>query len=386
MTGNASSSPVPATTLAAHAVSGDGGMRAILVVSVSGIGNTILATPLLRALRTHYPAARMDLLVWSRAAGTPVKGSGMVDRVLQAPRRVADWFRMLHRLRASRYDLALTVFPSNKAAYHLFAFLTGARLRIAHAYHGGWKRGEWLLTGRVPAQERLHDTEQNLALLGLLGIPSAGASRDLFFHISAEDRAWAAEWIREQGLDDTCLIGMHPGAGAAVSLKHWQGDHKRWPKERFAEVARRLISDRNCTVLLTGGPEEEPLKEEVRQASGVPANVRAVSATLPRTAALLSHCALMISNDSGLMHVAAAVGIPVLAIFGPTQAGRTAPVGEGHRVLRKDGPCRPCLKYPFESTSSKIRCNCDGACLRDITTDEVFGAACGMLEKGQPNG
>ncbi len=359
-----------------------GSIRSILAVSVSGIGNTILATPLLRALRQHIPGARIDLLVWSRAAGAPVEGSGWVDRVLVAPRQFEAWWRLMLSLRASRYDLALTVFPSNKMAFHLFLFLTGARQRIAHAYRGGWRRGEWLLTGRVPAQVHLHDVEQNLTLLSLLDIPHDGAQRTPSFYITAEDHAWADAWIREQGLDDGCLIGMHPGAGAAVSLKHWQGDHKRWPKERFAEVAGRLAGARSCTVLLTGGPEENELKAFVQRESGSPKRVPCLSTTLPRTAALLARCRLMISNDSGLMHVAAAVGVPVLALFGPTQAGRTAPVGGHHRILRKEGPCRPCLKYPFESASSKITCECQGACLRDITTDEVFAAASQMLGEG----
>jgi len=368
-----------------RAGSDGGGIRTILVVSVSGIGNTILATPLMRALRVHYPAARMDLLVWSRAAGAPVDGSDMVDRILPAPRRMTDWLRMLHTLRSTRYDLALTVFPSNKAAYHLFAFLSGARMRIAHAYRGGWRRGEWLLTHRVAAQAHLHDVDQNLALLERLGIPPEGEGRVPFFHVSPADHAWADAWIRDRGLAGKRLVGMHPGAGATVSLKHWQGDHKRWPRERFAEVAGLLVRDRDCTVLLTGGPEEEALKEQVRQGSGIPERVISIATTLPRTAALLARCVLMISNDSGLMHVAAAVGVPVLALFGPTQPGRTAPVGDRHRVLRKDGPCRPCLKYPFESASSRIRCNCNGACLGDITTGDVYAAACEMLEKGLPN-
>lgn len=373
--------PPPDGTMPMKRNSAVSGLRSILVVSIAGIGNTILATPLLRALRQHYPAARIDLLVWNRVAGTPVDGSGVVDHVLTVPRRTVDRLRVLFGLRAAHYDLALTVFPSNKPAYHVFAFLTGARMRVAHAYRGGWRRGEWLLTDRIAAQERLHDVDQNLALLGLLGISPAVSERVPFFHVGKEDHAWADAWIRDQHLEGTCLVGMHPGAGTDISVMHWQGLHKRWPMERFADVARRLIRDNGCTVLLTGGPEEEILKEEVRQASGVSGRVLAVSATLPRTAALLSRCSLMISNDSGLMHVAAAVGVPVLAIFGPTQAGRTAPVGARHRVVRKGSPCSPCLKYPFSSASSRIRCPCQGACLRDITAEDVYSAACDMLKE-----
>ncbi len=359
------------------------GLDKVLVVSVSGIGNTILATPLLHALRDQLPSAKLDLLVWSPAAGAPIAGSGMVDRMLTAPRQAGDWLRFLRELRATRYDAALTVFPSNKAAYHVFAFLAGARLRPGFAYRGGWRRGEWLLTHRTPAREELHDVDQNLQLLELLGLTATGVDRTPCFHLSPDDHAWAEAWLRERNLAAARLVGMHPGAGAAVTLQHWQGTRKRWPQERFAESAARLAKDAGCTVLLVGGPEENPLKLEVQRLSGDDRRVLAVSGSLSQTAALLSRCRLMISNDSGLMHVAAAVGTPVLALFGPTQASRTAPVGAAHRVLRKDAPCRPCLKYPFHSASSKIRCDCDGACLRDINVVEVVRAAEEMLHAGR---
>ena len=351
----------------------------LLIISVSGIGNTILATPLLNALREQRPDARLDLLVWTPAAAAPVEGGRIVDHILTAPREVNAWFRFMRELRATHYDAVLTVFPSNKAAYHLFAFLSGARHRPGFAYRGGWKRGEWLLTQRIPAREDLHDVDQDLRLLELLGLNDKNISRDPFFELSADDHAWAESWLRERNLADRLLIGMHPGAGAAVTLQHWQGTHKRWPHERFAETARLLVAESECAVLLVGGPEETALKTEVQKLSDAEDKVLIVSGSLSQTAALLSRCRLMISNDSGLMHVAAAVGTPVLALFGPTQASRTAPVGPHHKVVRKEGPGRPCLTYPFHSASSKIRCKHEGSCLRDIEVTEVVATAREML-------
>ncbi len=356
--------------------------QTILVVSVSGIGNTLLAMPLLEALHNHYPQARIDLLVWSRAAGTPFENSRIVSNLVIAPRRIREWIKLMLTLRKNTYDLALTVFPSNKTAFHLFLFLTGARWRLSHTYKGGWRRGEWLLTHRIPAQENLHDVDQNLALLRTLGVNPGEVSRTPVFHLQDDDRKQADAWICQQGIERRKLIGMHPGAGAAASLKHWQGDHKRWPRERFAELAGRLVKDMNCTVLLTGGPEEDELKAYVQQASRVPEHVLPLSGSLTQTAALLARCRGMITNDSGLMHVAAAVGTPVIALFGPTQPGRTAPVGSYHRIIRKDNPCSPCLKYPFESASSRIRCACNGMCLKDISVDEVMQHAISILNQG----
>ncbi len=346
----------------------------MLIVSVAGIGNTILATPLLRALRQRYPNARLDLLVWNRAAAAPVEADPAIDEVQVTPRGFGAWLRFVYRLRQRRYDAVLTVFPSNQAAYHLFAWLTGARCRIGHAYAGGRKRGEWLLTHRVQADPEIHDVEQNLALLRLFDESAADdMDRRPFFTLTPADRREADEWVRRAGLADKRLIGCHPGAGAAVSLQHWQGYFKRWPQERFAEAIQGLARP-DRAFLLFGGPEETELKQAVQSACG-DATVHVVDASLSVTAAVLARCELMICNDSGLMHVAAAVGTPVVALFGPTQASRTAPWGDAHTILFKPGAGRPCLRYPFHSSKSKIRCPCAGQCLRDITVDEVIAQA-----------
>ncbi|HMO51465.1 MAG TPA: glycosyltransferase family 9 protein [Kiritimatiellia bacterium] len=363
----------------------------VLVVSVSGIGNTLLATPFLREFKRKFPQAALDLLVWGKSAAAPLEGSGWVDRIWVAPSGFGAWMAMIRTLRRSAYDVVLTVFPSNKAAYHVFAMLTGARYRVGHAYADGWKRGEWLLTHRVPAQEALHDVEQNLALLDVFEDGSAGEpalNRRLFFHVTEEDRSFAASWVQEAGWSGRHLIGIHPGAGAAVTYQHWQGHWKRWPHESFAELLCGWAAREDLAVVLVGGPEEDELKAAVVEAAGSPANVRRLTANLKRTAAVLERCSLMISNDSGLMHVATAMGVPTLALFGPTQPSRTSPVGEGHRVLRKEGPGRPCLRYPFHSASSKIRCPCQGQCLRDISVDDVRAVAGEILAqtggKGSP--
>ena len=358
--------------------------KSILAVSVSGIGNTILATPLLRALRLRFPKARLDLLVWGGGGAAPLRGSGVVDEIWVAPRSLAAWPGFLLRLRRHRYDVALTVFPSNRPAFHLFNWLAGARNRLSHAYRGGWKRLEWLESHRVPAREELHDVDQNLALLGAFGLDASGENRTPFFHVPDEDRRAAADWLRQIGAEGKRPIGFHPGAGSAAGKQRGQGLWKRWPKERFAELVRRLSARDDSVLLLFGGPEEEPLKQEVARLAGQPANLHSVQASLPQTAALLERCAVVVTNDSGLMHVAAAVGAQVVALFGPTQPARTAPMGPGHRILRKDGPGRPCLRYPFHTSSSKIRCACQGECLRDIHVDEVRDAALAVLEGDSP--
>ena len=133
---------------------------------------------------------------------------------------------------------------------------------------------------------------------------------------------------------------IHPGAGGA--LADWQGSAKRWPIGQFIELSRRLVGELNATVLVFGGPDEEALQEtgsfDPRRS---PAGLLAVNESLKHTAALIRACDLMISNDSGLMHVAAALGVPTLGIFGPTNPSRTAPYGPRLPLSSQAGRAEP---------------------------------------------
>lgn len=350
----------------------------ILCVSVSGIGNTILFTPALRALRRHFPAAQIDLLVWSEAMAAPIEGAGLVSHILIMPDNAARRPAFLLRLRRTQYDVSMLAFPSNKIHFHLLSFLIGARERFSHAYPGFERRtGLFLETRTVPAVEGRHDVEQNLNLLRLFGWDPDPEDHAPVFHLSPADTEFAAGFLRNQGLDQQVLIGMHPGAGGA--LADWQGSAKRWPIGRFAELADRLIESAGATILVFGGPEEGDLKKDLVEHARQRDRVFPVHESLKRSAALIQRCRLMISNDSGLMHVAAALKVPTLGIFGPTHPARTAPWGAGHRVVQPDPPCPQLLRYPFHTTRSKIRGRQGRSCFGTLSVDRVFKAAEEML-------
>ena len=350
----------------------------VLCVSVSGIGNTILFTPFLRALRRHAPQVRLDLLVWSPSMAEPVTGSGWVDRIWTVPSRPSRWPAFFRSLRREHYDASVLAFPSNKASFHLLSYALGAKRRISHSYAGfHLKTLAFLETCTVPAVKGMHDADQNLRLLNVWGWPPERESRTLGFHIEAADRDFARAWLKDHQVTSPVRIGFHPGAGGA--LADWQGSAKRWPLDRFSELAKRLLQTADCAVLILGGPEEYALQDEMIRAVPIPHRLIPVRASLKRTAAIIEQCALAISNDSGLMHVAAALNVPTLGIFGPTNPERTAPLGPKCRYLYRPPSCAPCLTYPFDSTSSRIQCETGFHCLSSISVEEVYRMAVEML-------
>ena len=354
----------------------------ILAISVSGIGNTILFTPVLRSLRKRFPGVRIDLLTWSRAMAVPVEGSGLVDQCLVMPPSLSGKLSLLWRLRRECYDSSVIAFPSNKMQFHVLSFLIGARKRFSHRYPGFHVRTlGFLETDTVCAVEGLHDVEQNMKLLPLFGIEPGGEERGLVFHLGENEKAFARQWREEHKVPGHSLIGVHPGAGGA--LADWQGSAKRWPLDRFVEVCAKLIEQQGGSVLVFGGSEERALKEQLITLVSKPGRIWSVDAGLKETAALISGCDLMISNDSGLMHVAVATGVPTLGIFGPTRASRTAPYGPANRYVQGTRDESELLGYPFRCTSSKIdRAMAQGA-FEGVSADSVLAVAREMIQASQ---
>ncbi|NOY54214.1 MAG: glycosyltransferase family 9 protein [Deltaproteobacteria bacterium] len=215
---------------------------------------------------------------------------------------------------------------------------------------------------KIPVQPDLHDVEQNLNLLEALGISPGQAPSGLTFRILREDEAEAAAFMSQHGIGSgERLLGIHAGAGPLKG--------KKWPVGRFVEVSKRLLAggafDR---VLVFGGEEERKEKERIANSIGGD-RALSVNACLNVTGAMIRECAFFVCNDSGLMHMAAAVGTEVLGIFGPTNWVRTAPRGSRTHFLmpEKDRfPCAPCLEYPYGGSSTAFGCNDDSRCMESI--------------------
>ena len=343
----------------------------IIVVALSGIGNTLLATPFLRCLKQCYPEAKIDFLVFNKVVAEVVEGAGFTDEIFTLCGGHFKNLALILKLNRRKYSHSVILFPSNKWQFNLLSFLIGAKTKITHSYR---KRAalSFLQDAKVPAYDDLHDADQNLNLLEVFGCKCDVSDKSLTIILRDKDLEFADEFIQQKGLADEFVVGVHPGGGGALD-KSWQGLCKRWPEENFAALCDELVALKKAKILVFGGPEEKSLKRAVLDKSKDKDNLFIVNAaSLKQTAALIKRCDLFVSNDTGLMHLAVSVGVPTLGILGPTNYKRTSPYGDKGYYIKADLPCSPCLKYPFYSTDSRIKCGKNFECFNSITVEAVI--------------
>ncbi len=316
----------------------------LLILSLSGIGNYLMHTPFISAVKKQRPDWRLTLWCAPRGQAQLARVNPAIDELIETPLPSPFWqdLSLIIKLRRRRFDAAVMLSPGQRLKGA--AFLAAAHIprRLAHRYP--LRRNStstFLLTHSISEQENLHDIEQNLALLLLLGLhspysppsipPSAGtpptAPPTYSLIIPPNHQTQAQELLTTLKIPiNKILIGLHPGSAPNAAFK-------RWPLERFAVLARALIEKHNAHILIFGGPDEENLKQELQQKIIAPISpvtnyqltVTLISSNLLTTAALIQRCRLFIGNDSGLMHLAAAAGAPTLGLFGPTDERQVGP-------------------------------------------------------------
>ncbi len=334
-------------------------IRRLLVRSTNWIGDAVMTTPALARLRSLFPRAEITLVAKPLVAElfTP---HPHCDRVLVYDRRPgikdpAAFLRFCRRLRREKFDLAVLFQNAFEAA--LMARLAGIPRRAGYATDG---RG-WLLTHRVPlttAHRRLHHTDYYLALLAGLGLAAGEKPALTLSPTGAELRAAAAR--------------LGPGHWVAVNPGASYGAAKRWFPERFAAVAEQLITARQVKIVLIGGPGEREIGRDIVAACRRPLFNLIGETTVRQMMAIIATSRLLITNDSGPMHVAAAVGTPIVAIFGPTDVNTTSPLAPDCLLLHHEIDCAPCLQR---------QCSRDHQCMRAVTAAEVYAAANTLLER-----
>ncbi|WP_447973287.1 putative lipopolysaccharide heptosyltransferase III [Nitrospira sp. Kam-Ns4a] len=335
-------------------------MKNILIIKLRYIGDVLLATPVLRALRDGFPATRLTMLV-NRGTEDVLRHNPDLDDVLVVERgRLGAQLRFARDLRRRRFDVVVDLTDADRSA--LLARLTGAPIRIGFNEERRW-RG-LLYTAVVPERPATeHRVDHDLAALRLLGL--APKTAPLVLRTAPGDDEAAGRILAEAGVPpdgSQPLVLFQPGA------RYW---FKAWPVERFAELADRLAERCGCRVLIGGSAADRPTAEAIRaRARSAPA-VLAGRTTLLELVAVLKRCALFVGNDNGPMHMAAALGIPVVALFGPSDPAVWGPRGNRAEVLYKGLDCRRCF-HP-----SCVRG--EESCMKLISVDEVFAAATKLL-------
>lgn len=348
----------------------------IIIFCLSGVGNTILFTPTLKELCANLPNAKITLLVAKQPFAEPVKGSDLVENIVVFEQN-GLWSKLalLWKLRSSKYDYSITAFPSNRWQHNLFAFLVGAKTRITHSYQVAKLRTlSFLQNKKVSAIEGIHDVEQNLRLLEPLRIEKNAPVLEPFFYLLDEDKEFAKEFWNKNALRGEFVVGIHPGGDRRYA-------YKRWSKESFVHLIEKLVNEKRAKILLFAGPDEELFVEDIKEQLSKSERVYLIRRTgLKKVAALISECSCFICNDSGLGHVAAALRVKTLSIMGPTIHTRISPYGKRANFVRTGIECSPCLKYPFQATNSRIKCDKNMKCMRELQVDTVFKAIETLLE------
>jgi ADP-heptose:LPS heptosyltransferase len=300
----------------------------ILLISLAGIGDTLLATPLIRELRRQFPAAQLDVFVLWKGSADLLDGNPHLNAVHQ--RNLLSGSRLkslcfIRGLSTNNYDVSINTHPQARVHYRIVSALAGAKRRLSHSYECRGFADRWLVTDEIPQDYEEHSVEQNLRFLPLLGgeRPSVGAGPELF--LSSDEERFAEDFIAANGLADATRIGFHVGSGGTKNLPL-----KRWPLEHYEELIPQLLRRfPEGRVLLFGGPQERADHARLRTAFPNSRVVLVETASLKETATLLKRCHLFVSVDTALMHLAAAVRVPKqIVIEAPTLNKTNWPYGQ----------------------------------------------------------
>jgi len=330
-------------------------IRKILVIKPRAIGDVLLSTPVLANLRRFFPAAKISFLV-EKGGAAVLSGNPWLDEVLLLEKNAWSRIKLLARIRQERFDLVLDLFSNPATA--LFTLLSGAPIRVGFAFR---HRRFGYTIALLPRGGEVHNVEFNLDALRALGLVPERIEPRVF--LSADERAFARAFIEKHNLagmkkifssQNTPLIGFSIGGG-------WQT--KRWLSAYYVKLGKRIVEEFGASIMLLYGPDEEQEARGIADGIGAGAILPPII-TLRQLAALAEVCHLVVSNDTGPMHIAAAVGTPVLAIFGPTRPELQGPVGNYHRIVRNESVnCLGC---------NLTKCPIGNICMTELYPDKVF--------------
>lgn len=327
----------------------------ILAICREHIGDIVNTTGAIACLRANFPKATLVVEVGERAVSVFENFPG-IDEIWPRPTHQGAFgkWRQIRRLRRYGFDLAVIFDDSNPHVLH--AKLGGIPFRV-----GIWRgvKYESLYCAYVPYRRERRDVLDHCRmLLELMGCDTVDSDPRLY--VQELDREVAAECLKELSLPkDRPLIGVHPGSTDAT---------RRWPVQHFARLIESL--EPRGDVLLLGAASEVEAIDSIRSRCRKPPPRLERSLTLLQFAALTATLDLFISGDTGPMHIAAVMGTPVVALYGPTYPHHTGPWGEGHTLLQEPCPC------PQRHPST-----CSGACLEHLHPDRVYEAACEVLRR-----
>ncbi len=330
----------------------------ILIIHPGGIGDLVMFTPAIKILKDSLPDSKIDIFpAYTPEAGDIFKEGDIINRVFRfnlSKSNLLGKIRFFHKLRREKYDISILPTDVGYLKGGILSFIIGAKIRIGESRKS---KGRLLYTHVSLFDENKHLRETNIALLKLLGLKID--SLPLPFLKFDEEKEFADSFLAKNNLKGKTLVGLHPSSGG-------KQDFKRWPRENFLELGKKILSQfPNVFIVLFGGPGEEELcfeiKKELRK------NVIIIVAyPLRQVAALIDKCQVFIASDCGLGHIASTTSTNLISIFGPTDPNITGPIGKKVHIIKEK------CDYPYDRhpKNKEGKGACD--CLKRIKPERVF--------------
>ena len=343
----------------------------ILIINPYGVGDVLFTTPVISNLRQAYPQASIAYLANRRTTDflkiNPdinqvfvYERDEFVEAYRQNPLKYAQkWFSFFNAIRREKFEVVFDF--SLNSSFGFLSALCGIKKRVGFDYR---KRGRFL-TDRVPMSgyEEKHVVEYYLDLLRLVQIPVV--TKQMKLDVPSKDIQWAQEWLNRHSIDPAKpLIAVLPGGGASWGKA---AGYKRWSASNFAHLMDKIIENFDAAIILLGDSKEEELCREVVSLAHFPLHFAVGETSLLGLAALLKRCQGAIVNDGGPLHVAEAVGVKTVSIFGPVDPRVYGPYPvANHTVVQKNLPCQPCYRSFRQALCGHI------SCLRDLSVEDVL--------------
>ena len=342
----------------------------ILIIALSGIGDALMFTPALKLLRKNLPNAEIDALIMYRGAQEIYSSNPNLNKVIHfnfLEEGAFKSFKFLFQLR-KKYDASINVYPSNRKEYNLINYTIGAKKRAGIVYLRKNKSNLGFLNNvKVLENDDVHNVQANIKLCEALIGKKFSEEPPLVFSIPENEIVSGNKFFNDAGVSaNELVVGFHPGC--ATLKNHIK---RRWEPEKFAELGKKLIKDHSARILIFGGPEEKELKDKIHSLIGSKNSFVVNAESLTLSAAIMKRCNVFVTNDSSQMHIAAAIGLKVVAIIGPTNRNYIHPWKTEHQIVSLHLDCAPCFFYsprPLICNRTDVKFKF----IKDLTVDMVY--------------
>jgi len=352
----------------------------ILVISMAGIGDALLATPLIHELRANFPDATIDALVLWSGSRDLLENNPHLNRVHQKNLIATDKLEALQflwSLRPGHYDVSINTHPQSRRHYRIAARIVGAATRISHEYECFNALDRWLVNRTLPQDYTRHSIENNFDVLPLLGAQKKLPTHEIDIFLTPDEEKWADDFLARHKLNNRKLLGVHVGSGPTKNLPL-----KRWPLKNYIGLVRRLNRERrDVSVLLFGGPDEAGDHEVILAQADRDRVLQVGAKNFRQTVVLMKRCHSFLSVDTVLMHLAAAVKVSKqIVIEAPTLNVTNFPYGNPYTLVKNpvvNGHGLDFYRYDggdIKGTREELL-----ACMASVKVEDVFATVTKLI-------